>query len=364
VGETSYRVANLLEVVSNVSERVFMFGVENDISDGVGSVSFNCSEGVTQSGLTVSGSDTSYFNLSINYSSPGEKRFGCSVLSGDGNDLGFVEFEILGLVIENYDSVLNVSLLSVSFDVRNNFGLLQVNISLGSDSYYFSNLSSLSNGDRVTVSRDINLSSDGVKTVNVDVFSGNDSDSFSQVFTIVGAEISDYNRFVDEYTSQFITFNLLNNWVSGNVSWNVSDPSLANFTFLDTDDSLLFVAWHNYSSQGWQYPTINTEISSYVDAVKDQFDNRPVEITNLETLFEGDNVVHEILVENHLGLSQSVSWRFDTGEENISSNSTVSVTESVFIFIESNYSEKGVFDTAVFVNSSSFNDSEKGVVLQ
>ena len=84
----------------------------------------------------------------------------------------------------------------------------------------------------------------------------------------------------------------------------------------------------------------------------------------METLSEGSyEAVTEIVVQNNLNKTQEFSWDFETGEENVTSTNIDILNDNLFVFIQSNYSEEGVYRTTATINSSDYNDTKKGVVV-
>ena len=163
-------------------------------------------------------------------------------------------------------------------------------------------------------------------------------------------------------TAAVITFDLVNNWYGGDITWNLSDPLIENVTSLDHNQTMLVLIEHNYS-QGEKEARVDAFADTFVDSVLDYFWINPLMIESMSTLSDGLTAVTEILVENNLAVNQSFSWRFDTGVENITSTSLTNVEESAIILIESNQVSEGVYKTTGVINSSSYDDNERGVIV-
>ncbi|MCK4589629.1 MAG: hypothetical protein KAT77_04240 [Nanoarchaeota archaeon] len=76
-------------------------------------------------------------------------------------------------------------------------------------------------------------------------------------------------------------FDLRNNWYSGDVVWNLSDPDLSNSTNLNYNETI-FVAIESNYSRGSKQPELTASISSFIDRVTDFFEIRPLEIYSLK----------------------------------------------------------------------------------
>jgi len=96
----------------------------------------------------------------------------------------------------------------------------------------------------------------------------------------------------------------------------------------------------------------------------DIFELRPIEIESFQTLSDGLNSVSELVVSNNMNGMQQFSWLFGSVTENISSDSQINISsDNVFIFIASNYSDAGAYKTTAFINTTSAEDSQSGVVI-
>lgn len=57
-------------------------------------------------------------------------------------------------------------------------------------------------------------------------------------------------------------------------------------------------------------------------------------------------------------MTQQFRWNINTGAANITANNLTNITSTdVLIYVETNYTQSGVFKTNAFVNTSSYNDT-------
>ena len=98
--------------------------------------------------------------------------------------------------------------------------------------------------------------------------------------------------------------------------------------------------------------------------MREFFEIRPIKVASLLTLSENrTNSVSELVIKNNLNTSQSLTWNFNTGVANVTNSTTLNASESIFVFIASNYTASSVYKTIAFVNTTTYNDSENGVIL-
>ncbi|AJF60977.1 hypothetical protein QT06_C0001G0127 [archaeon GW2011_AR15] len=358
------RAKSLKVIDPNVSVKTFEFIIENDVSDKVYNVSWNCSNDIdTIYSTDLAGNQSLYDYLQHNYTLPGEKTFTCTVTSNDGTESETVEFTLNGLEIEDYDILLtNISRRVVAYDVVNYFTPIEANISMEDETASFSRITTLESDEDVMVFVETNYSSDGSKTFSIDVSSSNYSNSYSESFDLESVSIENYER-VNQNTGQILVFGIRNKWYSGVVNWSVSEPSIQNLSTLNTGELLLVAIEHNYT-QGSKTPRITAVVSSVQDEVTDYFSVTPLEISSLAVISEDrSKAVSELVVLNKLDDSQQFSWRLDTEIENITS-SLINLTGNVFIYIGSYYNTEGIYRQVAVINSSSYDDNESiGVVI-
>ena len=120
----------------------------------------------------------------------------------------------------------------------------------------------------------------------------------------------------------------------------------------------------NYSTQGNRQPEINVTTSTYIDRIREFFEIRPIKITGLMTLKENQsNSVSELTIKNNLNTTQATSWTFNTGVLNVSNSTSLNASESILVYIASNYTTAGIYKTNALVNTSVYNDTETGIIL-
>jgi hypothetical protein len=235
----------------------------------------------------------------------------------------------------------------------------------GSD-FFTDQSSDMSPQDSILAFAELNYSSDSTKGLNINVYSlPVAGDYYYDRFLYRGALIKNFNRIATNYTTNVLLFDVYNNWYSGYVNWSIGEPNIVNSTYLNSNESLMIFIENNYSTQGYEQPEINATVSSYVERIKEFFEIRPIKIMNLLTLSENlSNSVSEMDVINNFNTSQPFDWVFNSGSSNISSNqpTNLNASETVFVYIASNYSNSDVYKTTATANSSSYNDTENGVV--
>ena len=358
------RANNLKTIYSNSSLRTFEFIIENDVSDTIYNVTWNCSDGLDSIYSTdLEGNQSLYDYIQHNYSSPGQKTFGCTVVSNDGAESKAIVFTLNGLEIENFDILSNnASWRVVSYDVRNYFIPMETNISMDDGAAEYSRVTTLASNENIFVFAEQNFSSDGSKTFTISLNSENYTNDYAEAFSLEGVSIENYNRH-SSGTDQIFSFDVRNNWNPSVVVWNISGV-LSNSSSLDNDELLMVIVENNYTVQGKKQAIITARSSSYEDTITDYFLIQPLLIQSLITLSEDDSeAVSELIVENTINNTQQFSWRLDTQEENITSN-LINVSDNIFVYIGSEYNDEGVYNIRLNINNTNYNDSEKrGVVI-
>jgi hypothetical protein len=301
-----------------------------------------------------------------NYTSPGAKEFVCTATSLDGSESASVSFTVDGVKIEDYDILsTNISKRTVSFNAKNYYYPLAANFTVTAENDEFNGSINLSSNEFVMVFSEVNYSTDGAQTFVIDLTASSDSDSYIDSFKFEGVAIEDYQRDTKNHTVQILVFNVRNTWYLGNVTWSLSNPSISNISNLDYNESILVVIEHNYTSQGDTMAEVSANVSSFVDRLTDFFEIQPLQLYDFQTLSESQaSSVFELVAQNNLDTVQYFTWTLNSGEENITSDELLNITnENVFIFIETNYSDERVYKTTALINSSSFNDTQNGVIV-
>jgi hypothetical protein len=221
-----------------------------------------------------------------------------------------------------------------------------------------------SNGD-VMIFAESNYTTDSINSYLVQVNTANTSTYYKDSFSIRGVTIKNYNRINSKnYTTNVLMFDVLNNWNNGYVNWSISEPNIKNSTYLNNNESILVFIENNYTIQGNRQPEINVTTSTYVDRIREFFEIKPIKISNLLTLSENKSgSVSELIVKNNLNNTQSFTWKFDTGITNVTNGTYLNASESIFVYIASNYTTSKIYQTTALVNTTAYNDTENGVIL-
>ncbi len=357
----------LRSLFSNASQRIFEFEVGKNINETIYSASWNCTEGITSTILvSLSGNQSMYDYLHINFTSPGTKTFNCTATSNDNRESKALSVNIPGLEVEDYDILSeNVSSRVVAFNAKNNYWDTNTTISVDTESNSFSNTFRIRKDQSVMVFTEVNYTSDSNKTFAITLNGGtNVVKNFGNTFSMHGATIENYSR-VENKTHEQFTFQVRNNWKSGNVVVTMTNPAYSNTSFINYNQTLKYTVVTNFTSQGQKTPQITAQVSSFTDKVNDLFKLKPIEINEMNTLAENQlNSVTELIVKNNLNQSQIFSWILNTGQSNLTSSQNISInTSNIFVYIASNYTSTGVFRTKAIVNSSQFSDNQSGVVV-
>jgi len=351
---------------SNIATRRFNLVILNDISETARSVVWNCSNGLSNlTGVNIPGNSNVSWVLEYNYSSPGDKSLVCAVRSTDGNDSLAFDFVVAGLGVKDYDVLYsNGSKRVVLFEAGNDFNRLETQINISTNGALASEKLNISAGDSVIVITETNYSSDGSKEYEISLTGNGSTTAYAEAFKLRGVDINDYVRLNKSLSTEVILFDVVNNWQSGFVNWSLSDPSITNSTSLNTGEGIAVIVENNYTSQGWTKPNVDAKVSSFTDFVRDLFESRPLGLARFEALaLSTTKGVFELVARNDLGSLLNLSWRLNTGSENVSSNISLNISDDVFVIIESNYTSTGVYKTQAVINSSSYNDTQSGVAV-
>jgi len=359
------RANNITIIYSNTSYRTFQFDMSSDIVENSYNASWNCSDGINSIVFNLTSKQSVMDFIQTNYTSPGSKNFTCLAVGIDGNESKTILFNIDGVKIEEFDVLYtNVSRRIITYDLHNYYNpLTNVNVTMIGDDNT-SKLLNLSDNDNIMVFAEFNYTTDAYQDLLVSINANQSSDSYRDSFGLRGAVIKNYNRISKNYTTNIVFFDVVNNWNSGYVNWSIGEPSIKNSTYLNNNESILVFIETNYSTQGNRQPEINVTTSTYIDRIREFFEIRPIKIASLLTLKENQsNSVSELVIKNNLNVSQPMSWRFDTGLVNITNSTSLNASESILVYIASNYTTAGIYKTNAVVNTTTYNDSEYGVIL-
>ncbi|MGV8171398.1 MAG: RHS repeat domain-containing protein [Candidatus Woesearchaeota archaeon] len=359
------RSDNLSILYSNTSYRTFEFDISSDIVETVYNASWNCSDGISSIRFDLASKQRIMDFIQHNYTSPGAKNFTCIALSTDGNESKTILFNVDGVKIEEFDVLYtNVSRRIITYDLHNYFNpLFNVNVTMTGDDTT-SKLLNMSDNDKIMVFAEFNYTTDAYQDLLVTINANQSTDLYRDSFGLRGATIKNYNRVSKNYTTQVLMFDVWNFWNPGYVNWSIGEPNIKNSTYLANNESILVFIEYNYTTQGNRQPEINVTTSKYIDRIREFFEIRPIKISGLLTLSENkSNSVSELMIKNNLNNTQSLTWKFDTGILNVTNFTSLNASESILIFIASNYTSSNIYQTNAFINNSIYNDTECGVVV-
>jgi len=359
------RANNISIIYSNTSYRTFQFDMSSDIVEDSYNASWNCSDGINSILFNLTSKQSVMDFIQTNYTVPGAKNFTCLAVGIDGNESKTIFFNVDGVKIEEFDVLYtNVSRRIITYDLHNYYNpLTNVNVTMTGDDNT-SKLLNLSDNDNIMVFAEFNYTTDAYQDLLVSINANQSTDVYRDSFGLRGATIKNYNRISKNYTTNILMFDVWNNWNSGYVNWSIGEPNIKNSTYLANNESILVFIEYNYSSQGNRQPEINVTTSTYVDRIREFFEIRPIKISGLMTLSENrTNSVSELTIKNNLNTTQSLSWMFNTGIQNVSNSTSLNASENILVYIASNYTTSNIYKTNAFVNTTNYNDSEYGVIL-
>ncbi|MEA2036492.1 MAG: hypothetical protein U9O94_03225, partial [Nanoarchaeota archaeon] len=359
---------SLQSLSNNRTLSLIEFIIENDISENATNVQWNCTNGITSSqSFDILGNEDTMVLIEYNYSTSGDKSLNCKAISDDGTGNKTTEFDIKGLEIKNFNLTdLDTNKKKIEFEIYNHYYPLTANWEIKSDGQTFTGSVDLNTSQSSNVTQEITYTTDGDKTANISIYSSSIRDSEEYTFNIKAFEIDRYVR--EDYnndTSRIISFVVTNEWPSNlSVSWNLTDPSILNSTYLDQNDTLMVIIQENYTSEGKKEPTVNVYSGTFLTTLNDWFNIYLVEMLDLQTLSESvTSTITELITRSNSG-NKTISWQLDTGEENITSDQTISLNQSqAIILIEHNYTTSGVYVTNASINDSSNQDNAQGVAI-
>jgi YD repeat-containing protein len=341
----------------DISIATFELLIGNSINNTIRNVTWNCSNGINSFfAQNIAGLQSLFDIMQYNYSTSGSKIFTCNVSSPDGNDAISITFNLDSLRLENYNIMYqNLSKRIVSFEMVNSFYPVKFNLTINTTNNVTKQNLSLGVNERMFAFIEANYSDDILYNVGINLSNSETYDTYNDYFTFDGVDILNYQRFDGNYTNKVITFEVVNNWYTGNVSWKFNNPSINRSVILNNSERLFVFIESNYTTQGLINLRAEANNSKFSDYFVDMFENRPLEMSRFEAI--GTNVF-EMYAVNHLNKLQNISWSID----NITSQKVTSVNNSIFIFVETNYTQ-GVNIANAKINSSSYNDTEREVVV-
>jgi hypothetical protein len=91
----------------------------------------------------------------------------------------------------------------------------------------------------VLVFAEVNNTQGAQKAVVVRLVSGNESGNYTANYDVDTVKIEDFNRIDQSNITKLMLFTVRNLWHNGSVSWNLTEPGLANSTSLASNATLL-----------------------------------------------------------------------------------------------------------------------------
>jgi YD repeat-containing protein len=358
-------------IYRNVTDTFFGFQITSSMNATSHNVSWNCSDGIASSvPFTLSGNETVEAIIENNYTSSGGASMECTANSTDGNGTAATSFMISGARIDAYNSTrIDENKRNVKFRITNDYYPAAVAWHVSSDGQEFSGTTGvLATGGAEDVSQDITYATDGTKTVYVNASAGGSVNLYNDTFTLHALRIEDVYSYPADYANRTINFTIRNYWPQAiTVSWNISDPSYsqANFTTLAQGQAVNVSYTANYGTQGLKTPALWAYGSGFGGTYVDRFVEKLLEITSFMVgPASKGSTVFEIVAKNNIE-PLNISWRLDTGEQNITSSQLtyLGTYEDVSIVVEANYTSAGIYPATAFVNSSSYNDTASGVAI-
>jgi YD repeat-containing protein len=365
------RVNSLAVNSMNVSKVNFSLQLYNDMNIMSQNVSWNCSNGIS-SNSSFAMNPKEYRNISFdyNYSSPGKTSLTCSANSTDGNDTKAVDFNIKGINIEDYNATFtNGNTRALQFKITNYYYPMTIGWTITSNGQTFNNQTTLGTNQSTLVLQNITYSTDGIKNISINISSGAIVDRFNETIYIKALKMEDFNRIKTNGTNWITSIFIKNYWPqNSSINWNISDPNVSNsiVTNLTQNESLLLLIENNYTTQGLKTPKITAFNSSSSDFYIDRFIVKMVEVLRNLILTENQNsTINEITIRNNIG-QRLISWLYNTTQQSINSNQSIQLntSEEAIILIETNYSSSGIQPINISINSSSFNDTARGIAIQ
>ncbi len=359
--------ATSLDVLSrNVSNTTYEVIASNDINDTVENVKYLCSENLEGKKGDISALSDLNWNLTHNYTNPGEKSFICSITSDDGADAIRKEFTIRSLEIEDYDILSReVGLYVFNFNVKNYYHDLWTRIDIGfiGSSSSFGEYALIPYDESVMSFIEVNYTKDGPQSFVIDLSNGSIITSYTDYFNIQGAVIENYFRTSDSVTNVY-AFDVLNQWYAGQVDWSVTNPSINNNTNLGYNKSVMVFIEEDYSSEGLQVTNVSATRLSYKDNVSDQYEIRPIEIGSLEvTDVTGYIATLNVFIVNNDDSTQYFNLNITGGLVNQSESELFTVSDNTTIPVSITVPSSGVYRVWANINTSGYTDNQSTEVI-
>jgi hypothetical protein len=217
-----------------------------------------------------------------------------------------------------------------------------------------------------SVSQEINLTGSGLKEIRLNVGGGNFTDTYTEYYYTEWLTIDEFYQTVKNATARIFDFFVWNNQqLNTSATWNITQPNLQSQVNLTGNESLLVVIEEEYS-QGKKETTIKLFNGTLLnDKLIDIFKIRQIEISQFQTLHEGQNVaVVSGIIKNNIR-PLNISWMLNNSQNKILSNQSIELnsSEQAIIVIESSFNSEGIYPLNFQINSSTYNDNQTGVAI-
>jgi hypothetical protein len=341
----------------NVSIVTLQMLINSNLVEGARNVIWNCSNGINSIYTTnISGMNSVFDIFQYNYSTSGTTTFVCNISSRDGNDSISLTFNILSLQLENYDIIYtNISRRIIGFNAINYFNAVSFNMSINTNNVTTNKSLNLSSNTQLFVFVESNYSTEDLSSLAINLSSNQLLDTYTEYFSFNGVSIENYARLDTNYTNKVLSFELVNTWYPGNVSWTINNPSINGSRYLNTNERMFVFVENNYSVQQDVRLNISANISKFSDSYADLFSVRPLELLRFDAIAPN---TFELFAINHLNRTQSISWSID----NVTSLNVSNITNNLFVIVQTNYSS-GISIPVARINSTSYNDSQQEVIV-
>jgi YD repeat-containing protein len=196
-------------------------------------------------------------------------------------------------------------------------------------------------------------STPGEYVFSCDIISNDGYDSISTLIDIEGISIENYHVLLENISRRVSSFTLQNNLLPLNTT--VTIDSVAENVSLDTQESLFVFVENNYSTDGLQELVVITNSSGDIDVFTDIFTLQGVRV--IEYLREEGNTssIFSFQVRNdwHEGVVNTQFSELDTDV-----NVSLDHNESLFVFLEKNYTQEDV-DVAIVATRDTYQEVVK-----
>lgn len=353
-------------IFQNVTHFISEFSIENKENNHSTNWGWNCSNGVFSSQEFTMDAGASALVVIEHDASTSDNSLICEVNSSDGESNASTSLPYKGVVIERYNSTnVDKDSVSIKFTIKNYHSTQSVKWNVTGGNMVIQNDTGISLGqnEELSVSEVLDFDEGGVKKIRVTVYSDDFVDVYRENYDINWLFVEEFMNVVKNATTRVLEFFVHNtNELEVLATWNTTDPDVSNSDDLGSNESILVVIEEEYD-QGKRWPIV--DVVNSTDQFRDFFYVQHIGVEYLDTLHENPTsaVVHA-MVKNNVA-NRSISWSFNNSQEMISSSEEFSLEqdEDVFVVVENNIVNDGVYPVNFLINSSSLNHNVSGVVV-